>query len=145
MAIQTTAGATFKLSAGVPATFDAAGFAALTYTLIGEVTDMGGVGKTYNIVNHNPISNRRTRKLKGSYDPGDITLQYARDFADAGQDLLYAASNSDSPYAVEITLQDGSKMYFTALVASYKTTMGSVDQIVAGEALLTLQTDVIEV
>lgn len=145
MTVMTTAGSQFKISASLPATYDAAGYNALTYTLVGEVTDMGEVGREYNIVNHNPISNRKTQKIKGSYNPGDITLQYGRDYTDAGQTLLAAAAASDNAYSVQITLQNGKKLYFTALMTSFKTNMGGVDQITGGTANLTLQTDVVEV
>lgn len=145
MTVMTTAGSTFKISAGVPATFDSTGFGALTYTLVGEVTDMGEVGRKYNIVNHNPISNRRTQKIKGSYDPGTISLKFARDYSDNGQVMLTTAAASDSPYAVMITLQNGKKLYFTGLVASFTTSVGTVDQITAASCDITLQTDVLEV
>ena len=38
MAVRTSAGSTLKISAGVPATFNVAGYADLTYTTIGEIT-----------------------------------------------------------------------------------------------------------
>lgn len=145
MTVMTTAGSQFKISASLPATYDATGYNALTYTLVGEVTDMGEVGREYNIVNHTPISNRKVQKIKGSYDPGSITLQYARDYSDAGQSLLATAVASDNAYSVQITLQNGKKLYFTALMTSFKTSMGGVDQVTAGSCVLTLQQDVLEV
>lgn len=145
MSVMTTAGSEFKISASLPATYDATGYNALTYTLVGEVTDLGEVGREYAVVNHNPISNRKTQKIKGSYNPGDLNLQFGRDFTDAGQTLLTAAVASDNAYSVQITLQNGKKLYFTVLVTSFKTSMGGVDQITAATAALTLQTDVLEV
>lgn len=145
MTVMTTAGSQFKLSAAAPATYDATGYNALTYTLVGEVTDMGEVGREYNVVNHNPISNRLTQKIKGSYNAGSITLQFGRDFSDAGQTLLFTASRSDSPYTFVIILQNGKKLYFTGLVTSFKNSVGSVDQITAASCVIELQTDVVEV
>lgn len=145
MTVMTTAGSTFKISASLPATYDATGYNALTYTAVGEVTDMGEVGREYNVVNHNPISARRTLKIKGSYNAGTISLQFGRDFTDAGQTLLTAAVASDNAYSVQITLQNGKKLYFTGLISSFKTSIGSVDQITAATANIELQTDVLEV
>ena len=121
------------------------GFNALTFTSVGEVTDMGEVGAEYSLVNHQPISARRVQKLKGSYDAGSITLQFGRDYTDAGQIALQTASSSDNPVAVRITLQNGKKLYFTALVTSFKTSMGGVDQVTAASALCELVGDVLEV
>ena len=66
--VQTTAGATIGISATLPATNDAAGYAALTFSLIGEVTDLGEFGREYATVTHNPIASRRTIKRKGSFN-----------------------------------------------------------------------------
>ncbi len=145
MAVQTTAGSTFAISAGAPATLDASGYNALTYTVVGEVTDIGEVGREYNLVNHNPIASRKTQKLKGSYDPGTINLQFGRDFADAGQTLMRTASLDDNTYSVRITLQNGKKLYFRALVTTFKTNLGNVDSITGGTADLSLMEDVLEV
>ncbi len=145
MAVQTTAGSTFAISASLPATLDAAGYNALTYTVVGEVTDIGEVGREYNLVNHNPVATRKTQKLKGSYDPGTINLQFGRDFTDAGQALMFTASRSDATYSVRITLQNGKKLYFQALVTTFKTTMGGVDSITGGTSDLSLMEDVLEV
>ncbi len=41
---QTVAGTTIGISASLPATYDSTGFAALSYTTIGEVTDIGSLG-----------------------------------------------------------------------------------------------------
>ena len=145
MSVMTTAGSTFAISASLPSTLDAAGYNALTYTNVAEVTDIGEVGREYNLVNHSPIANRKVQKLKGSYNPGSITLQFGRDFTDAGQSLMRTAMLSDASYAIRITLQNGKKLYFTGLVASFKTNMGGVDTITSGTAQVELQEDVLEV
>lgn len=145
MPVMTTAGSTFGVSAVLPGTYNAAGFNALTFTTVGEVTDMGEVGSEYSIVNHNPISARRVQKLKGSYDAGSITLQFGRDYTDAGQTAMQTALSSDSAVALRVTLQNGKKLYFTGLVTSFKTSVGSVDQVTSASAVVELVGDVLEV
>ena len=49
---QTLAGSKVYISASLPATYDSAGFTALTYTEIGEISDIGTVGKEYTLVTH---------------------------------------------------------------------------------------------
>lgn len=145
MTVMTSAGSTFALSASIPATYDASGYNALTYTAVGEVTDVGEVGREYNLVNFNPLGTRITKKFKGSYQAGSITLQFGRDFTDSGQILLGAAAFSDNTYSFKITLQNGKKLYFTGMVMSLKTNVGSVDQITSASAQIELHTDVVEV
>jgi len=146
MAIQTAAGAAIAISTtAFSGTIDAAGFGAKTYTTIAEVTTIPSFGKTYNVINHNPLATRYTKKLKGSYNNGSVTLEYALDTADAGQALLFAAVNSDSSYAYRVTMQNGTLYYFSAQATSSPIEVGSVDSIVKGSTVLELDSDVVKV
>lgn len=138
MTAKTSAGSTLAISATAPATFDAAGYAALTPTVIGEITDLGEFGRVYNIVTHNPLDTRATVKRKGSYNEGTMELKLALDGDDAGQDLLETASTSDADYYFELTLQDGEIFYFAAQVSSFKIGVGSVDTITNASVTLEL-------
>lgn len=141
----TSAGTTLSISAAAPATYNAAGFAALTWTEIGEVSDLGEFGRTYNLVTFNTLGNRRTVKRKGSYNDGTIAAQMARTPSDAGQTILTAAVDSDASYSVKIVLQDGTIFYTTAQVMSYTTNIGSVDQITSATVNLEIDNDIVEV
>lgn len=144
MAIQSAAGSKFSLSAAAPATYTAAGFAALTFTEVGEVTQMGDFGKTYATVTHNPLSDRKTYKLRGSYNNGSLSLSLALDTADAGQDLAATASESDTAYSIKIELQDGTIFYTTGLVMSFVRNVGTVDTVVSATVAVELVGDLIE-
>ena len=141
----TSAGTTIAISAALPATYNSTGFAALTYTTIGEITDAGEFGKEYNLVTHNPLADRKTYKRKGSYNNGSMTLQMGRVPDDAGQVLLLAAQDSDDSYSFKITLQDGTVNYFTGQVMSYRTSIGSVDQITSASVTVEVDSDIVEV
>lgn len=141
MAVRTSAGTTIKLSAGTPATFNAAGYAALTWTTIGEVTDLGEFGREFNLVTHNPLGSRGTVKKKGSFNEGSITLQLGLDTDDAGQILAKTAHLSDNDYSFEIATQNGDKYYFQAQVMSFKVGVGGVDQITAATIMLEITTN----
>lgn len=141
MTIQTTAGATLHVSASQPATYDSSGYAAITWTAVGEITDLGEFGREYVLVKHNPIYTRATKKLKGSYDEGELAMQLASDTDDAGQIILKTASQSDSDYSFKITMQNGDKYYGQAKVSKFKVAPGSVDNVVALSATLAITTN----
>ena len=140
MTVFSSAGSTIKISAAKPATFDGTGYAALTFTAIGEVTDLGEFGREYNLITHNPIGNRGTVKKKGSFNEGSITLQLALDTDDAGQILAKTASTSDADHSFVITTQNGDKYYFQAQVMSFKTSIGAVDSITSASIMLEITT-----
>ena len=141
----TSAGTKLFISASAPATYNATGFAALTWTEVGEVSEMGEFGRQYNLVTFNTLGDRRTVKRKGSYNDGTIACQMARVPSDAGQTILTTAVNSDSSYSVKIRLQDGTIFYTSAQVMSYTTNVGNVDQITAATVNLEIDNDILEV
>ena len=141
----TSAGTTIEISAALPATYDKTAFAALAYTEIGEVSDLGEFGREYNIVKFNPLKDRRTVKRKGSFDDGTVQVQLAKAATDAGQILLKSAVNSDASHSVKIVLQDGTTFYFTAQVSSSTVNVGNVDQITSSTFKLEIDNDIIEI
>ncbi len=141
----TSAGSTISIINASPATFDAAGYAAQGHTLIGEVVDIPEFGKEYALVTHNPLGNRRTRKKKGSYNNGSFTLNLARAPGDAGQVIALAALALDTGSSFKVILQDGTKLFFMALVMSMKTSIGTVDQITAASVTLEIDSEIVEV
>ena len=144
MAVQTSAGTTIGISAGLPATDDAAGYGALTFTPIGEVTDLGEYGKVFNLVTHIPIATRRTEKFKGSFNEGSISMGIGEDTSDAGQILLDTAVESDANFSFEITAQDGDIDYFQAKVMSKTVNVGSVDSIRSSTVQLEITSGIVD-
>lgn len=140
MTVMTSAGTTIGISASAPATFNTTGYDALTFTSIGEVTDLGEFGREYALVTHNPLGSRGTVKKKGSFNEGSISLQVGLDTDDAGQILLKSASLSDSNHSFKVTTQNGDIYYFQAQVMSFKVGVGSVDQVTSATIMLELTT-----
>ena len=145
MAIQTSAGATIAISASLPATQDEAGYSGLTFDKIGEVESIGPYGITYNEVTYTALDNRRVRKFKGSYNPGNSDITLAIDREDAGQTTAKAARDSDAEYAFEITFQDGSIDYYTGRVMSFTTNIAGVDSMTMGSMQIGINSDPVEV
>ena len=141
MTVETVAGTTIGISVAQPATFNAAGYAALTFTAIGEITDGGSHGRTYAEVTHQPIGTRGTAKFKGSFSEGNKTLQLAINDDDAGQVLLKTALNSDNDFSFEVAYQGGAIDYFQAKVLSFEKATSGVDSMLSATVQLSLTTN----
>jgi hypothetical protein len=146
MAIQTSAGTTLKMATALPtAPYTLTTFQAVTPLIaVGEITDLGEFGKEYNTVDHVALGNRQKRKFKGSFDNGSLNLQMGRDLTDVGQVALRAALLSDNSYTFCVTFQDLSKNFFTGKVMSYKTSVGSVDQITGANTVIAIDSEIFE-
>jgi len=147
----TSAGTRFGITATAPATFDAAGYGALSFTDIGDIVDGGSVGKTYNVTNHNPVGDRATYKIKGSYNNGTQTLQGAKVPDDPGQIIVLQAVDSDADFYFSVELNDNPDgltntfLYYSAIVTSAPTNIGGVDSITDTTYTVDISGDVIEV
>lgn len=139
----TAAGATLHMSAALPASLTKTAYAALSWTEIGEVTDGGSIGRTYNTVTHSPLKTRGVVKLKGSFDDGTNAPQMAYAPGDAGQALLETALNDDDFFSFKWTLQDGTIINFQAQVTALPTNIGGVDSIVGSPPSLAIKSGTI--
>lgn len=136
MAFDTAAGASLAISATLAATYDAAGYGALTFTTVGEITAIGEFGKEFAVVTHNPLATRGTKKSKGSFNNGTLSPTMALDNTDAGQTLMKAALESDAPYAFRVTLDTGEIYYLEGIVPMFKPNVGTVDDVVTATATI---------
>lgn len=141
MSIGTVAGTTLGVVSTAPATFDAAGYGALTFVNIGNISDGGEHGRVYAEVTFNPIDTRGTRKYKGSFNEGNKTLQLAYDQADAGMVVLKTALLDDADYSFEVAYPDGTFNYFQAKVMSLSKSANSVDDMRMATVELSITTN----
>ena len=139
---KSSAGTSLSISASLPASEVIGSYTALSYTVIAEVTSISELGKVYNKITHNPLNDRKTYKLKGSYDQGVLAVELAKAISNAGQTLLLAASNSDSDYTFKITYQDLTADYFTGKAMDFKTKIGGVDSILGASTNVELTSDI---
>ena len=115
-------GATYAISATLPATYDAAGYGATTisYTTIGKVESFPEFGLERAINEFNPI-NGPTEYYVGTakYNGGDMVVGDVP--ADAGQVILKAAAESSGThYSIKITYPDGEVHYLDVIVHAWK-------------------------
>lgn len=144
---QTAAGSKIYIGGSNP-TGDPADLAAETaWVEIGEVTNIPEFGKSFNKIEHKPLSDRATYKFKGGFDGGSLALDIARAPSDAGQAACILALEDDGAYNFKIELNDAptgasavpTTFKFAGKVFSYTTNIGQRDGIVA--AKLTIEID----
>lgn len=150
MAVSSTAGATLYIATGSGANSspaDATAYAALTWTAIGEVENLGTFGDVANLITFTAISDSRVRKMKGSYNAGSMEVVCGRDPLDTGQAALVTASGTKYTYNFRVTANDkldandtNSIWYFGAKVMSGAVNLGSVDDVTKLNATLEIDT-----
>lgn len=145
MGIMTSAGSTIAISATLPGSETSGAYGGLSYTVLGDVSDLGSFGKVYNEVSFLPLATRAKQKFKGSYDNGTLALKLAKNKSDAGQVIALAALASDNAYAFKVVLQDGTIEFFSGRVMSYNIQVGGTDQITGSDINIGITTNIIEV
>lgn len=154
--IFTTAQATFSISTTTtePATYDAAGYAALTYSQICPLQSIGAFGTTYESVTFDDICTGLRTKIKGINDNGDMEVVAGYDDTNAGQGYAVTAANDASAanYHFKVTLNNkqnltgtDSTFYFSGKVMSATVTPGTASDIVTRTFNIGINTEIVEV
>lgn len=142
----TIAGSKLHIAVAAPATNDAAGFAALTWVEVGQITNIGSVvGREYSTATLSTVSDAQDREKKGSFKLPNAEFECAWAADDAGQILVAAASKNYTVPSFKLTNQDASLDYFTAQVSKFTKGGGGSNDAVKGMITLLRQTDTITV
>jgi hypothetical protein len=146
MGSTTAAGTALAISAGTPATQDAAGYTALVYTEIGQIEQLGAIGATFNKVEFQPLKGPK-QKHKGSVDYGSLQPSMAVDEDDAGQTLLRTAADDATSklYAFKVTYPDGALRYFQGRVFGYPENTGNADSVLMANPTIEIDVKPIKV
>lgn len=112
---------------GRPATFTAAGYAALTSIEIGEVDSVGEYGAESALQSRTRLKDGQVVKSKGARNFGALPLTLAMVPGDAGQKALRDAEATQVDYAVTVTFPDGTKDYMMCFVMSFKDNIGNAE------------------
>lgn len=148
MSVQTSTGIVLGVVADEPATYDKAGFEALTFVNVGEVTEIPEYGPTATVVNHEPLATGVTQKEKGFINYGSTSLAMGKDLADAGQVILSAGVTGAGKFvehSFKITYASGDIDYFTGKIFSYTKNPGAANSIVSSTVMVEINNEVIEV
>lgn len=130
---------------------DLTDYEADSYIEVGEVEDLGEFGDTAEEVTFTALKDRRTRKFKGSFNAGTITIVCGSDPSDAGQDALRDAFDSDFDYNFKIMLNDAitvggqpTILYFSGKVMSKGRNVGQVNNVVRQTFAVGINTAILE-
>lgn len=117
-----------------------------TYTEIAEVVSIPEFGRVYSVTKYNPLKSRGTQKFKGSFDDGTVAIKLGKDATDEGQVAALAALDSDFTYNFKVVANDATPelevpttQYFKAIVVSYTTDYGDLNQVVGSTLTLEIQ------
>lgn len=143
---QTSATTTLYVSNGQPATYDAAGFTALSWTKVGELSNIGTLGGQTTVVTHIPVDTGVVVKRAGSQNNGSMQMQGAR-CTDAGQTILRTAFNSRASISYKVVYPSviGQTDYFTGICTSNQTNVGTADQILGYNAQVEVDNSILTV
>ena len=119
MALTEGIGGFLSVSAPPPATFDASGYAALTWTEVGEASEVPEFGAAYSAVTFTSLKTGIEDKFHGALNYGSITIPLGYDSADAGQIILLAALASKDEISFRETRSDGTVRYIMGKVMSF--------------------------
>jgi len=119
MALTEGIGGFLSVSAATPATFDAVGYAALTFTEIGEVSEVPEFGAAHAVNTFTPLKSGIVNKFHGELNYGSITVPLGYDSANAGQIILLAALASKNEISFRETRSDGTIRYVMGKVFSF--------------------------
>lgn len=130
--INSAAGAVLSISASLPATYDAAGYGAttITWTVVGEVENLGNHGGTKVITEFTPIASATVAKVGGSKNYGTMSLMLGYIPGDAGQIILETAFEAtNTRYSVKVVYPDTSIHYLDVLVSKKENQDGAVTDV----------------
>lgn len=119
--LTTASGTCLAVSTAAPATWNSAGFAALTWQTVGELETLPEFIIEHAQANFTNLCTGKSKILKGSENPisGDVIVGLDRD--DAGQVMMTAARKSKTQeLSVKISEPNGDIVYFKALVMKEK-------------------------
>lgn len=112
-------GATLEFASGAPATFDAAGYAAMTWTKVGGLVSLPEIGSADASVAAPDLETGRTETLKGATTGKTGTVVVKKIASDAGQAAVQAAAATTAENSFKITYADGSIIYITGPVMNW--------------------------
>lgn len=116
-------GTTLAIATGVPATFDEAGYEALTWVNIAGLVSIGEVGDDHETISVPDLTLGRIRTIKGAAVGTTIAIALREVPLDAGQVAAEAAAKAaGGEYSFRVSEPAGKEQYFSGMTGSWKRT-----------------------
>ncbi len=146
MGSTTAAGTGYYVSASLPATDDAAGYAALPWTEVGGAEKIGTIGATTEKVTFKPLKGP-IQKHKGSTDYGSINPSMAWDETDPGQTIMRTAGDpaNNAMLAHKIVYPSGAIRYSSGRVFGIPENADNADSMIMFNPTVEFSTKVVRV
>jgi hypothetical protein len=141
-----SAGAGLLVCLSLPTTDNAAGYEALTFIEVGEITEISGdIGRVYDTIEVQNLRQRRKEVRKGGFSEGtpSITTNYAP--GDDGQIAMATALGMDTNVSFCIELSDGTAKYAQGIVLSAPFSIGDLSGVVSGTYNIAFNTGIVTV
>lgn len=139
----TLSGTTLGLVEDLPATYDAAGYEALTFvngTCALKTVPL--IGRTWTTVEDAVVCREGLFDKKGNYKYEPVTFQLNIETGDPAQDIYKDLENDHDVGSFKLALQGGDVVYFTAQVSQFNITDGGDGNTInMGTVTLLPQTD----
>lgn len=141
----TVAGSKLYVSAALPDTYDEDGYAALAWTEVKGLTNIGSVkGRTYSTSTMNFVDDAQEREKKASFKLPNAQFECAWIEDDPGQVIINGKANTYDTISFKFVKQDTTTTrYFTAQVLEFIENGGASTDGVKGQFTLLRQTDTI--
>lgn len=135
--VESLAGAVLSISATLPDTYDAAGYAStdIVWTAVGEIENHGNHGGTKTVTEFTPVDTAVVAKVGGSKNYGTKSLTIGNLTTDQGQALLRTAFEaSNTHYSFKVVYSDGGATtpethYLDALVSKFENQDGAANDV----------------
>ena len=146
MTVKLGVGSCQQIAVGLPATYDAAGFNALTWITLEQAETLGTIGGETTIGTFIPVKTGVVEKMAGSTDYGTQDIPFAEDEADLGQPAFEAAfiSKAKSSFRVLNAAGDAARAY-TGIVSSFIVDLGGADDTQMGSTTVAINAAIITI
>lgn len=144
----TSLGITLYGAAAEPATYDKAGFDAVSWTEIGGVSNIGGtLGATFESVSFVLLKTGIDAPEKGTVNYGEMTVTVGRDVTDAGQILIKAGLDGAEKltnHSWKLRMANGDYLCMTGKIFSAPNTLGDANTTIVREINIKANNELLE-
>lgn len=150
MGKMTSTGVKISAVLGAPATQTKTGFEALTYTKIGQVTNIPEFGPTIQVVTSEPLETGIIEKFIGFVDYGSVPIEADYDGEDAGQDMVTDAvttthASFGKDFSFKLEYPSGAVRYWVGKFFSATENPGSANSMVSTSMQVEINSPILKV